>query len=300
MKKWLIFLFLPFITAAGSARLPVKPDHPLIIQPFYVRDVYRTQIVNTLPFPVTVMTFRNFDNDRWKESKKYALEAAYKKTQDRKSSSVIMLGEKQALAGRYISVFEDPDCGCFLFDGNVVADNHRPLERAIDALETKRVYILSDGSDLAERREAALRKQLRTLTKLVYKKAEVTSATELRAQIISWNNAPRGILYINAFDLRADSGKRIKYRYIESVVTDFNKQHLEVGILREQHTSALAVGIDPADIGRAIVSAIKAVPSKPIEVMSSVNVARLQQLDLLYIATGNFKEAFLYEPIESR
>lgn len=300
MRRLLLFLCLPFLISADP--IPPLPAEraPLIVQPFYMKDIYRNQIWNSVPFHVTVITFRNFDNDRWRESKPYAIKRVYEHQLSRGKRQVIMLGEiQERMEGRYLSIFRDSICACYLFDGKVIADTQLPVLRAIELLGTDRVYVITDKSDLAKRREATLRRTLieSNVKLMTY---NVSSATELRAALVSLNSKPQGILFIDAYDLLSDTGKRIRYRYIEQVVTDFNKTHLEVGIYRREHRSALAVGLDPADIGKSIVSLIEGTPQPALEVKSSVNVARLNQLGLLHLAAGSFKEAFLYEPIDSR
>lgn len=296
MKRLLFLLLLPFLLSAE----PVESPPPLIVQPYYVKDIYRDQIVREIPFHVTVFTFRNFDNNRWEESKKFAILQAYERLLSNGIRPTFLLGEKhEGITGKYISIFQEKDCGCFRLGDNVLTDTSKPIRKALEVLDSKHLYILTDESDIAKKREETLRAGTLDLGLKVHV-VTVSNIAELRATLVDWNGQDRGVLFINAFDLIGDSGKHARYRYIEQVVTDFNKTHLEVGVYRDSHRSALAVGIDPKAIRAAIISSVQNTPFRPIAIKSSVNVARLGQLNLLDIAAGSFKEAYLYEQIDSR
>lgn len=296
MKRLWLFLMLPFLLSAE----PVASPPPLIVQPYYVKDIYSDQIVRGIPFPVTVFTFRNFDNNRWEESKKFAILHAYERLLSRGVRPTFLIGDKQeGITGQYLSVFQENDCGCFRLGDNILIDTSEPIIKALEILDSKHLYIITDVSDIAKRREETLRADTFDLGLKVHV-AVVTNIAELRATLVNWNDQERGVLFINAFDLIGDSGKHARYRYIEQVVTDFNKTHLEVGVYRDAHRSALAIGIDPSVIRDAIISSVRNVPFTPIPTKSSVNVARLGQLNLLDMSAGSFKEAYLYEPIDSR
>ena len=296
MKRLLFLLLLPFLLSAE----PVESPPPLIVQPYYVKDIYSDQIVRGIPFPVTVFTFRNFDNNRWEESKKFAILHAYERLLSRGVRPTFLIGDKQeGITGQYLSVFQENDCGCFRLGDNILIDTSEPIIKALEILDSKHLYIITDKSDIANRREETLRADTFDLGLEVHVTV-VANIAELRAALVDWNDRERGVLFINAFDLIGDSGKHARYRYIEQVVTDFNKIHLEVGVYRASHRSALAVGIDPSVIRAAIISSVRNVPFTPIPTKSSVNVARLGQLNLLDMSAGSFKEAYLYEPIDSR
>lgn len=297
MKRLWLFLMLPFLL---SAELVANPPSPLIVQPYYVKDIYRDQIVREIPFHVTVFTFRNFDNNRWEESKKFAILQAYERLLSNGIGPTFLLGEKhEGITGKYISIFREKDCDCFRLGDNVLTDTSKPIRKALEVLDSKHLYILTDESDTAKKREETLRAGTLDLGLKVHV-VTVSNIAELRAALVDLNGQDRGVLFINAFDLIGDSGKHARYRYIEQVVTDFNKTHLEVGVYRDSHRSALAVGIDPKAIRAAIISSVQNTPFRPIAIKSSVNVARLGQLNLLDIAAGSFKEAYLYEQIDSR
>lgn len=297
MKRLWLFLMLPFLLSAEPV---AAPPSPLIVQPYYVKDIYRDQIVRGIPFHVTVFTFRNFDNNRWEESKKFAILQAYERLLSKGIRPTFLLGEKhEGITGKYISIFQEKDCDCFRLGDNVLTDTSKPIRKALKVLDSKHLYILTDESDIAKKREETLRAGTLDLGLKVHV-ASVNNIAELRAALVDWNGQDRGVLFINAFDLIGDSGKHARYRYIEQVVTDFNKTHLEVGVYRDSHRSALAIGIDPKAIRAAIISSVQNTPFLPIATKSSVNVARLGQLNLLDISAGSFKEAYLYEPIDSR
>jgi len=296
MKRLWLFLMLPFLLSAE----PVESPPPLIVQPYYVKDIYSDQIVREIPFHVTVFTFRNFDNNRWEESKKFAILHAYERLLSNGIRPTFLLGEKhEGITGKYISIFREKDCDCFRLGDNVLTDTSKPIRKALEVLDSKHLYILTDESDTAKKREETLRAGTLDLGLKVHV-VTVSNIAELRAALVDLNGQDRGVLFINAFDLIGDSGKHARYRYIEQVVTDFNKTHLEVGVYRDSHRSALAVGIDPKAIRAAIISSVQNTPFRPIAIKSSVNVARLGQLNLLDIAAGSFKEAYLYEQIDSR
>lgn len=306
MKFWWLLLLLPLFALANDE--PVTPltaskyqDHvPLIVQPYYVKDIYRNQIMDNIPFHITVVTFRNFDNDVWKESKRYAINRTYKRANPHNKRPIITLGDKQEFGGQFFGNFRDKDCLCYILGDITVNDDHHPIRKAVHLMEATTIYVVSDDSDLARYREEALRASMKEVGVNVVV-AKIGTVTDLRATIVKWNSLSRGLLFINAFDIGADSGARVGYRYIEYVITDFNKKHLEVGVYRNQHRSALAVGLDPKDIGEAIVHTVQGTkPTREIKVKSSVNVQRLGQLHMLHMAAGSFKEAFLYEPIDSR
>ena len=300
---WILLLLPTLVMAEAPPALPAKADYskvPLIIQPYYVRDIYRNQISDSIPFHVTILTLRNFDNDHWEESEKYSLSQKFTKINPKGSRPLVMLGDSHPdLKGMHLSIFRDPDCLCYLVNGRVIQDEYKSLDKAAALLDSKYVYVLSDFTDVAISREKSLRNILK-IPDVSFNLERVSNATELRAQLVAWNKKPRGILFINSFDLVADSGKRIRYRYIEQMVTEFNTTHLEVGIYRKNHRSALAIGIAPRDIGRIIVSKLKGTAIPIVEVSSSVNIARIKDLGLLHMAAGSFKEAFLYEPIDTR
>jgi len=292
MKLWLIGLFLLSATALAESI-------PLIIQPYYVKDIYGSEITSHLPFKVSVLTLRNFEHDRYRDSRYYALQRVYKKA-DVLNRPVFIIGDKLPdVKGSYLSIFRDKTCQCYTLGKSTVYDDHKPLRKALSILESNKIYVISDGSEIAKYREDAVQTIMREVNADVEIK-HIHSAVELRALLVALNKETRGVLVINAYDIADDSGERLYYRSIESVVTNFNKLHLEIGVYRANHPSALAIGLDPADISAVIVSLLQGKAIPEAKVKSSVNVKRLSQLNLTNLAAGSFKEAFLYEPITNR
>lgn len=287
--KALLLLITPLLQAGVV--------EPIVIQPYYLQDIYRNQIVDNIPFHITILTFRNFSHDRYEESERYAITSMYTKINPKGNRSVVLLGDA-GLNVKYLKAEgSDKPCLCVPVRG-VLLPSIDQIKRAFDRLPTKDIYILSDTSSIATLRET----QLHSLPDdTVYHKAIVSSETELRAAVTKWNKEPKGVLFINAFDLKADSGKRISYRYIECTVTDFNITHLEVGIYRKEHCAAVAIGYDPADIATLIKEALLSTKTDiKLVSKSSVNVARLNQLNMSDLAIGSFKEANLYEQTPDR
>lgn len=276
-----------------SLILPATAATPVIVQPYYIADIYGNQITYDIPYRVTVLTLRNFDHDIFPESKRFALRSAYARLEDR---PVIMLADQQGLLGTYISVFRDNACMCYTLGSSTLEDDHMPLQKALNALDSNHIYILSDHSVIARRREATVRRLVKDAEIQI---RNVSHAVDIRAALVDLNKETRGVLIINAYDIGGDSGGRLRYRAIEKIITEYNTTHLEIGVYRKNHRSALAIGIDPVDIGNAITSILAGTPLPVIKVKSSVNVHRLIELRLTYLATGSFKEA-LYEPIDHR
>lgn len=292
MKLWLIGLFLLSATALAESI-------PLIIQPYYVKDIYGSEITSHLPFKVSVLTLRNFEHDRYRDSRYYALQRVYKKA-DVLNRPVFIIGDKLPdVKGSYLSIFRDKTCQCYTLGKSTVYDDHKPLRKALSILESNKIYIISDGSELSKFREDTIENIMREVDANVEIK-RVQSVVELRALVVSLNKENRSVLVINAYDIADDSGGRMHYRSIEHVVTNFNTVHLEIGVYRTNHLSALAIGLDPADISAVISSIIQGKVIPEAKVKSSVNVNRLSQLGLTNLATGSFKEAFLYEPLKNR
>lgn len=296
MRLFAVFFLAMILPAmAGTATSKI----PLIVQPYYMGDIYGNQITYGIPYHVSILTLRNFDHDRYPESRKFAIKKAYARLTKLKRP-VIMLGDEQPeIRGTYISVFRDKVCQCYVMGNAIIDDDHKPIRKAMHIIETKDLYMISDGSDISKRREETIRLIMKELDYTVHVK-QIVSAVGLRAALVSWNKETRGVLLINAYDIGSDNGARLRYRAIEKMITEFNSTHLEIGVYRKNHRSALAVGLDPVDIGKAIISVVDGTSFPEAKVKSSVNLNRLTELRLTNLAAGSFKEAFLYEPLEAR
>ncbi len=290
--KWLLSLLL-FVSVAKADML--ENSKVLIIQPFYVDGIYRLQILDDIDFKVSTLTLRDTSMDRYGESQRYAVRNMIERIRKiNPPIRVITLGEHIAgVNEEYYSIFAQPDCWCFDLGKEKVPITAEPIRKALSVLHSKKVYMIKDMTEIAERRRQTWTKALAE-SDLEPEVLEVRNEASLRKTLIDANSKEQGVLLINAFSLPGESGM-LSYRQIENMVTKFNHTHLEVGVYRNWHQAALAVGIDPDDIGKNING-----NHTPLSVKTSINISRLHELGMMELATGHFKEAFLYEPIEDR
>lgn len=289
--RWLILLSLPFILALTP---------PIIIQPYYVYDIYRNQIVANLPSHVTVLTLHR-DSFRSSQSEKYSLKAIYSRVNPTNVRPVVLLGDLGNKTPTYFNTISGKVCECFTVKNTVTISDYLPLVKATELLNSKNIYTINDESDVSHRRLILLTEKMAELDKdIVIHNSTVSSESELRAALAGLNQKPIGLMYINAFDLKSDKGGHISYRYIECTITYFNKKHLDVGIYRRNHCAALAIGADPKDIAGRVLERLTSglkVDEYPTTLVTktSVNLERLKELNLLRLATSGFKEVSPYE-----
>lgn len=262
-----------------------------VVQSKTITDIYSDSIVKSLKMlrpndQIEALFVRDFNQDRFSESKRITREAVRDKAEGH--DNLIVIGyDVSFLFSEEENPIQIPVLVDFPEGASGPASPSSIISEVRDALDYTSasrgvVYVLSDSSNISRLRLRQFRSQLDEDKNIQLVTAQVMSTSDLRGQLISLNKRTRGVLINNVFSIVDDDNfDEVNIEGVDRMISEINTEHVEVGVLKPNQNLALGLGAQATDIAIAINSQIED-PEIPIvlETRIGINLSRITDLGI--------------------
>lgn len=226
MKQLALFLFLLIYQCTGLTygNVPLRPISDLVVQSNPITLLYGHKLVQTIG--VKDVVFLD-PNPRARDVK----EVVSRYITENKIETVTVLGddfEIHAKNIKYVPLLSQIKLNQKLFDGPI--------------------YIISGDSALERKRADSIKTQLQNVTEFF-----VTTEYELRSTISQVSELPQGFIFLNVFHFTDTLNQTLSYLDAEAILTEVNRNHIDVGICHADFKTAFAVGPVPEEVSNLLV-----------------------------------------------
>lgn len=242
---------------------------------------------------VRVLLVRDFHRDRYSASKEVTERMILHRASE--YDNLILLGydvsylQIEGKSPVYLPVLLDSPTG---IPGPASPSS---LLRGIDIARThttslgSTIYVISDRSNLSQLRFRQFKVLLGKNKSTKLKEITVTSASELRGVIAGLNDEEQGVIVNNVFTLLDDDTLYdLTMQDVDRIISDLNKKHVEVSVLKPSLTTAIGFGVLSTDIAKAIDVALDDPnSSRSLQMRTGVNLGRVSALRLTDYVISN-------------
>lgn len=277
----------------------VSAESIYVVQSKNISSIYEDSVAQALKrlrpeADIRVLMVRDFHRDRFSLSKEITERMILRRAAE--YDNLILLGydvsflQIEGKTPLYIPVLVDnaisgnlgPASPSSLLHGIEVAREHTTLLGSS-------IYILSDSSNLSQLRSSEFKERLVLDKSIRLKEITVKSASELRGVLVDLNTDEQGVIVNNVFSLLDDDTYYdLNMRDVDEIISDINRKHVEVSVLKSGLTTAIGFGVLATDIAEAI-DAILRNPEEPLvlPMRAGVNLDRVTKLHITDYVIGN-------------
>lgn len=287
MKKLVTILFLLFI---GLGAISPSLADIFIVQSRSVSDIYGDSIGKQMKelhpdWAVHSLNLRDFSMDRFSQSGSITMRRAYERTEP--FSNLAILGDEAFSQNTdHPNVLDTQPL--ISHSGTGLASPEAILEAITMVLQSAShvrsvYYVFSDTSHLSQARLREFENLTVNNRAIDLVSFDIERTMELRSQLLKINryhNDP-GVIINNIFRITDEDSFSVVYSdFVDSVITDINKIHVEVGILKSEQSLAIGVGARPESVARMLDATIRGEEVPSLESEIGVNLERLFRLRL--------------------
>lgn len=283
MKRLVLILFLIALPAQLSA------DAIYVIQSRSVADIYGESLGHILKqrYPtrsVRILNLRDFEVDRHTHSR----DAAMRLVQERVEpyNNLVLLGQEleswdiaanKVIIPQLIGVrAESAASPQRVLDVANDVQRHVPHSRSI-------YYVLSDPTQISQLRLREFRRLIAADRSSELISFTVRRSSELRSALldIQTSASDSGILVHNIFSIVDEDSFRVVYSdFVDSIITQYNRKHIEIGVLKPNQNLAIGVGAGPHSVVDAVIAGLEDTTPVLLGNQVAVNLTRISELGL--------------------
>lgn len=304
MKKHILLLCMLALTLFSPTQAQLKNEDEevksvYIVQAKNITELYDDSIVKELKrrnphYNLKVLFARGYESDQFYFSKEFTEREILKRSES--YDKLVLLG--YALSDLNIGNRKPVHIPILVTS---VSGKHGPaspksiasgIVLACDALDSVNptMYVISDYSDFSKLRLSQFKAAIESKPDLTVVPVTVKNVVELRSSLVRLNRKPKAFIVNNTFNLvDQDSATSFFASSTNKILTEFNTQHVEVGILRWDQRTALGFGALPMYLAAIIEAEING-EDYSRELQVGVNLDRISLLDIDEYVLNNSKE----------